>query len=114
VSSRERNKAMPDVPAVAEYPGLGGFESDLWYGLLAPAGTNPSIVEGLAQKTAEAFKDPAVRARFEPFGTVLVGSTPAEFSTVIKSEIEDGGPYSPEVLVVSPSVPSNERSSRAN
>ena len=114
VSSRERNKAMPDVPAVAEYPGLEGFESELWYGLLAPAGTNPAIVEGLAQKTAEAFRDPILRARFEPFGTVLVGSTPAEFSTIIKSEIEDGGPYSPEVLVGSPFVPSNERSSRAN
>jgi tripartite-type tricarboxylate transporter receptor subunit TctC len=114
VSSRERNKAMPDVPAVAEYPGLEGFESDLWYGLLAPARTDPAIIESLARKTAEAFKDPAVRARFEPFGTVLVGSTPAEFAVIIESEIEDVGPYSPEVLVVMPSVPSNERSPRAN
>jgi tripartite-type tricarboxylate transporter receptor subunit TctC len=114
VSSRERNPSMPDVPTVAEYPGLEGFESELWYGLLAPAKTNPAIVESLAQKTAEAFRDPAIRARFEPFGTVLVGSTPAEFSAVIKSEIEDGGPYSPEALVATPSEPSNKRSSRAN
>lgn len=87
VSSRNRNQSMPDVPAVAEYPGLEGFESDLWYGLLAPAKTDPAIVAGLAQRTAEAFKDPAVRVRFEPFGTVLVGSTPAEFADAIKSDI---------------------------
>lgn len=87
VSSRNRNQSMPDVPAVAEYPGLEGFESDLWYGLLAPAKTDPAIVASLAQKTAEALKDPAVRARFEPFGTVLVASTPAEFSATIKSDI---------------------------
>jgi tripartite-type tricarboxylate transporter receptor subunit TctC len=87
VSSLTRNQSMPDVPAVAEYPGLEGFESDLWYGLLAPAKTDPAIVASLAQKVAETFKDPAVRARFEPFGTVLVGSTPAEFSAVIKHDI---------------------------
>jgi len=87
VSSLNRNQSMPDVPAVAEYPGLEGFESDLWYGLLVPAKTDPAIVASLAQKVAEAFKDPAVRARFEPFGTVLVGSTPAEFSAAIKSDI---------------------------
>ena len=88
VSSRDRNKAMPEIPAVAEYPGLEGFESDLWYGLLAPANTNPEIIASLSKKTAEAFKDPAVRSHFEPFGTVLVGSTPEEFASVIKSDLE--------------------------
>lgn len=91
VSSRDRNKAMPDIPAVAEYPGLEGFESDLWYGLLAPAKTDPAIVASLAQKTAEAFKDPEVRKRFEPYGTVLVGSTPAEFAADIKSDLQKWG-----------------------
>lgn len=91
VSSRDRNKAMPDIPAVAEYPGLEGFESDLWYGLLAPAKTDPAIVASLAQKTAEAFRDPEVRKRFEPYGTVLVGGTPAEFAAAIKSDLEKWG-----------------------
>lgn len=88
VTSRERNASMPDVAAVAEYPGLEGFESDLWYGLLAPAGTDPEVVASLAQKVTETFSDTAVRARFEPFGTVLVGSTPAEFSAAIRDEIK--------------------------
>jgi len=87
VSSRERNLAMPDVPAVAEYPGLAEFSSDLWYGLLAPAGTDPGIVASLARRTGEALSDPAVRARFEPFGAIVVASTPVEFAAVIKSDI---------------------------
>jgi len=87
VSSRERNKAMPDIPAVAEFPGLEGFESDLWYGLLAPANTDPAIVASLSQKTREAFKDPALRSHFEPFGTILVGSSPEEFAAAIKSDL---------------------------
>jgi tripartite-type tricarboxylate transporter receptor subunit TctC len=91
VSSLERNKSMPEVPAVAEYPGLEGFQSDLWYGLLAPAGTDPAITASLAQKTVEAFSDPQVRARFEPFGNVLIGSTPAAFSAAIKREVITNG-----------------------
>ncbi len=87
VSSRERNASMPNIPAVAEYHGLEGFESDLWYGLLAPANTDPAIVASLSKTTAEAFKDPALRSHFEPFGTVLVGSTPEEFAAAIKSDL---------------------------
>lgn len=87
VSSKGRNSSMPDVPAVSEYPGLEEFEADLWYGLLAPAKTNPAIVDKIYRATAHAFEDPKVKARFEPFGTVLVGSSPSEFSTDIKRDI---------------------------
>lgn len=87
VTSQKRNSSMPDIPAVAEYPGLEKFEADLWYGLLAPAGTDPAIMNKLHQATVHAFADPQVRARFEPFGTVLVGSTPDEFGQVIKVDL---------------------------
>ena len=88
VTSRTRNSSMPDIPAVAEYPGLENFEADLWYGLLAPAKTDPTIVQKLYQATVHAFEDPNVKARFEPYGTVLVGSTPDEFAKVIKTDID--------------------------
>lgn len=87
VTSKTRNAAMPDVPAVAEYPGLESFESDLWYGLLAPSGTDPAIVRKLQQTTVRAFADPKVKALFEPSGTLLVGSTPEEFAQVIKDDL---------------------------
>ena len=91
VTSLTRNSSMPDIPAVAEYPGLQTFESDLWYGLLAPAKTDPAIVDKIQQATVNAFKDPEVRSRFEPFGTVLVGDTPAEFAAVIKTDLHKWG-----------------------
>ena len=56
--------------------------------MLAPAGTDPAVVESLAQKTTESFKDPAVRSRFEPYGTVLVGSTPKQFADDIKNDLK--------------------------
>jgi tripartite-type tricarboxylate transporter receptor subunit TctC len=87
VTSRTRNPSMPDVPAVAEYPGLEKFEADLWYGLLAPAKTDPAIVQKIYETTVRAFKDPTVKARFAPSGTILVGSTPEEFAKTIKTDI---------------------------
>lgn len=91
VSTRERNPAVPDIPAVAETPGLENFASDLWYGLLAPAGTPPSIVERMHAATRTALSRPEVRVRFEPSGTVLVGSTPKQFAQTIRDDITRWG-----------------------
>jgi tripartite-type tricarboxylate transporter receptor subunit TctC len=88
VTSKTRNPAMPDLPAMAEFPGLENFEADLWYGLLAPANTDPAIVNKLYQATLHAFKDPDLKARFDATGTVLVGSSPDEFAGIIKTDIE--------------------------
>jgi tripartite-type tricarboxylate transporter receptor subunit TctC len=87
VTSKTRNASTPDLPAVAEFPGLEGFEADLWYGLLAPAKTNPAIVNQIYLTTRRALDDPIVKDRFESFGTVLVGSSPDEFSKVIKHDL---------------------------
>jgi tripartite-type tricarboxylate transporter receptor subunit TctC len=88
VTSQTRSPSMPDVPAVAEYPGLEKFEADLWYGLLAPAATEPAIVQKVYQATVHALEDPEVKSRFEPSGTLLVGSSPDEFARIIKSDTE--------------------------
>jgi tripartite-type tricarboxylate transporter receptor subunit TctC len=88
VTSKTRNPAMPDLPAMAEFPGLENFEADLWYGLLAPANTDPAIVNKLYQATLHAFKDPELRARFDATGTVLVGTSPDEFADIIKTDID--------------------------
>ena len=55
VTSKTRNPTMPDLPAMSEFPGLENFEADLWYGLLAPAKTDPAIVDKLYQATRHAF-----------------------------------------------------------
>src|SRR5690606_18117640 len=54
VTTRERVAALPDVPTVAEtYP---GFESMTWYGLFAPAGTPPAVIQQVNQVVTDALK----------------------------------------------------------
>jgi len=91
VSTAKRSPALPNLPAVGEYPGLEGFESDLWYGFLAPAKTPPAIVDRLYVATKAAVARPDVKARIEPSGTVLVGNTPKEFGQLIKADIARWG-----------------------
>ncbi|KGF69815.1 hypothetical protein LL06_09020 [Hoeflea sp. BAL378] len=88
VSSLTRSPALPDVPAVAELPGLEGFSSDLWYGFLAPAGTDPAILKKIADETHKVLSAPAMKEQFEPRGAILVGNSPEEFQQLIASDIE--------------------------
>ncbi len=87
VSGLKRSPALPNVPAVAEAPGLAGFETDLWYGMLAPAKTDPKIVTKLHLETRRVLELPEFRNRFEPTGTQMVGSSPAEFARTIKADL---------------------------
>jgi tripartite-type tricarboxylate transporter receptor subunit TctC len=91
VSTRKRNPAVPNLPAVAEFPGLEEFESDLWYGLLAPAGTSTAIIDKLYKSTQTALMNPDVKKRIEPSGTVLVGSSPKEFAQTIRNDLKRWG-----------------------
>lgn len=91
VTSATRNRSLPDVPAMSELPLLKGAESDLWYGLLAPANTDRKIIETLANETRRVLSLQEFRDRFEPTGTVLVGSSPDAFSTTIKADYDRWG-----------------------
>jgi tripartite-type tricarboxylate transporter receptor subunit TctC len=86
VTSKTRNPRRPEIPAVSEYPGLESFETDLWYGLLAPAKTDPAIVDKIYRATTRALQDPKLKNQFEPNGVILVGNSPEEFSDVIKKD----------------------------
>ena len=87
VSSKKRSPALPNVPAVGETPGLAGFESDLWYGLLAPAKISPAIVDQLYQETRRFLLRPEIRNRFEPSGVNIVCNTAAEFAAIIRDDL---------------------------
>ncbi len=87
VTSGKRSPSLPNVPAVAETPGLAGFETDLWYGMLAPAKTSPKIVDQLYKETRRVLALQELKNRFEPTGTVMTGSSPQEFANTIKSDL---------------------------
>lgn len=87
VASKKRSPSLPNVPAVAETPGLAGFESDLWYGMLAPAKTPSAVVDKLYQETRRILFLPEVRNRYEPTGAAMIGNTPVEFAKIIKDDL---------------------------
>ncbi len=91
VSSATRNKALPEVAALGEFPALSGAESDLWYGMLAPANTDRAIIETVYKEVLRVIALPDFRERFEPSGTVLVGSSPDVFAKVIRNDYERWG-----------------------
>jgi tripartite-type tricarboxylate transporter receptor subunit TctC len=91
VTSPTRNPSLPNIPSMSESPGLKGAESDLWYGMLAPAKTDRKIVDALQKESARVLALPEFKSRFEPSGTVLVGNTPDAFAKLIKIEYERWG-----------------------
>ena len=91
VSGLKRIAALPDLPTIAQ-AGVPGFESTLWYGVLAPAGTHQSIINRLHATLTRALQSADMQTRFTAEGSEPIGSTPAEFHAFIKSEIERWAP----------------------
>jgi tripartite-type tricarboxylate transporter receptor subunit TctC len=77
----------PEIPTVAE-SGMTGFEFVSWYGLWAPKGLPPEIVTKLQAEVAKIVAEPEVKKRLETLGFDPVGSSTAEFTDFIKSEME--------------------------
>jgi tripartite-type tricarboxylate transporter receptor subunit TctC len=86
VTSGQRSAALPDVPTVAEAGPVRGFEASSWFGLLAPAGTPPEIVNRIQQETAKALASPELKERLLAQGALPGGMAPAEFSRFIAAE----------------------------
>ena len=88
VTSGERSAALPDVPTVEQAggPALKGYEASSWFGLLAPAGTPPDIVNRIQQEVAKALASPAMKERLLAQGAIPGGNTPAEFTRHIDDE----------------------------
>jgi tripartite-type tricarboxylate transporter receptor subunit TctC len=87
ISGPKRVAALADVPTVAE-AGVPGYAALQWYGMLAPAGTPKEIVDKLHSHIAQALRAPEVTARLAQDGAEPVGTSPAEFSALIRSELE--------------------------
>jgi tripartite-type tricarboxylate transporter receptor subunit TctC len=84
VTSPQRVRQLPDVPAVAET--LKGFENLGWFGFMVPTGTPAGIVAKIQKDTVAALKDAAIAKRFDDLGMVPVGNSSADFAKAIKEE----------------------------
>ncbi|OZI18843.1 hypothetical protein CAL26_14245 [Bordetella genomosp. 9] len=85
VTSSQRLEVLPDVPTIAQ-AGVPGYESVAWYGLFAPVGTPPAVIDRINKETAEVLKDPEVRRQLIDAGLLPHTSTPGEFAAYIAGD----------------------------
>jgi len=91
VSSTTRATAAPDLPTVSE-SGLPGFESLSWFGVLAPAGTPPAVLQRLEGELQKAMATPTLRDRVAAMGAMPGVHHAAGFAQVIHNEIKRWAP----------------------
>ena len=85
VASPQRVAAAPAVPTLAEQ-GVTGFEVDIWFGLLAPAGTPPEVVARYNAIINEFLRAPPIMAALAKQGLITAGGPPAVLSTLIATD----------------------------
>jgi tripartite-type tricarboxylate transporter receptor subunit TctC len=87
VTTAKRSPATPDLPTVSE-SGLKGYEAGTWYGLLVPVATPKDAITRLHAESMKVIATPEVKQRLDTAGFETIGSTPAEFGSYIRSEVE--------------------------
>ena len=90
VTGARRSDVFPELPTIAE-AGLAGYEAELHYGLVAPAGTPRPIVERLNAALRAALTDATLRERLGREGAVPMPSTPEEYAADIDAEEKKWG-----------------------
>jgi tripartite-type tricarboxylate transporter receptor subunit TctC len=86
VGSLKRNPVLPDVPSIAE-AGVPGYETVNWFGLVAPAGTPPAIVERLHKEITAVQDLPQVKKQFDSDGATIVRMSPAAFGDYMVADM---------------------------
>ncbi len=85
VTGNERSPLLPDIPALgATMPDL---EVSQWYGVVAPAGTPPDIINELSRAAAKVLRDRRVASQLANLGVVAKPTSPDEFRTFIDAEV---------------------------
>ena len=85
VALGERSALVPDVPTLSE-SGLPGFTAGTWFGMMAPTGTPPAIIDKLHREVVAVLRSDAMRKEFAAKGIETGGNTPQEFAKFIGDE----------------------------
>jgi tripartite-type tricarboxylate transporter receptor subunit TctC len=81
----KRDPALPDLPTIAE-SGVAGYESNVWFGLAAPAGTPKEIVARLNAAAVQAAKAPEFVKRMTDLGYSIIAGTPEDMTAMNKAD----------------------------
>jgi tripartite-type tricarboxylate transporter receptor subunit TctC len=90
VTTASRTPFLPGVPAIAET--VPGYDTEVWWGLLGPAGMPADLVGKLSQDFVAALNTEAVKDRLAKVGASPIGSSPQQFDAKIHAEYEKWGP----------------------
>jgi tripartite-type tricarboxylate transporter receptor subunit TctC len=91
VSSARRSSLMPELPAIAETPGLEGFEVIAWVALFAPAGTPREIVDRLNAGVRAALDKPEIREKIAGFASEPAPGSPEDLATFVREQFASWG-----------------------
>jgi tripartite-type tricarboxylate transporter receptor subunit TctC len=86
IASKNRARTAPELPTLAEQ-GIAGFEAELWFGLLAPAGTPSEVVERYSVAINEIVREPRVIELAASQGVVTRGGTPEQLAEFLVRDI---------------------------
>ncbi|WP_407792368.1 Bug family tripartite tricarboxylate transporter substrate binding protein [Pigmentiphaga litoralis] len=87
VSGQKRASELPNTPTIDER-GVHGFDSSLWIGLTAPAGTPRNVIDKINQDVARAARDKDVVKVLSDQGLTSASSTPADFANLVKIDMQ--------------------------
>ena len=91
VTSATRSAALPDVPTTGE-AGFKSVLSDNWYGLSAPAGVPPDVLDKLHKAVVATLRSAELKKQFDSQDAVPSPMTPSEFASFVKAEQAKWGP----------------------
>jgi tripartite-type tricarboxylate transporter receptor subunit TctC len=91
MTTATRSTALPDVPTIAE-SGVPGYDTAVWWGMLGPGGMPADLAAKISKDCTAALNTPVVKQRLDGLGAIVAGTTPAEFTKLIRSDYEKWGP----------------------
>ena len=83
----KRASVAPDLPTISE-AALPGFDTGVWFGIVAPTGTSAAVIDKVSKATNEALKDADVLKQLHTQGLDALGGSPDDFRRFIRSETE--------------------------
>ena len=98
VTSKGRTDVWPNVPSIAE-AGVTGYEAELWFGIIAPAGTPDAIVNRLNAEITRFVKSDFMQKRLAAQGARAIGSSREEFAAFMRAEQEKWGKVLKEIQI---------------